>query len=76
MNATFTVTFKGFHEKLAATVEKMLRDDIAAYPDRMSMDSASVTPGARVVKSAPRHGSVALAKVKEVVEKVKSHAKS
>ena len=54
MNATFTVTFKGLSEVGAAAVEKMLRDDIAGYPDRVSMASASVTLPARVVKSAGR----------------------
>ncbi len=42
MNATFTVTFKGLSEVGAAAVEKMLRDDIAGYPDRVSMERASV----------------------------------
>ncbi len=43
MNATFTVTFKGLSEVGAAAVERMLRDDIAGYPDRVSMARASVT---------------------------------
>ncbi len=42
MNATFTVTFKGFPAKLAGVLEQWLRDDIAAYPKRMAMDSATV----------------------------------
>ena len=43
MNATFTVTFKGLSDVGYAALEKMLRDDIAGYPDRVSMASASVT---------------------------------
>lgn len=42
MNVSYTVTFKGFPEKASAALEKMLRDDIAAYPSRMSMESATV----------------------------------
>ncbi len=54
MNATFTVTFKGLSEKVGvAAVEKMLRDDIAGYPDRVSMARATVTApkGAKNAKS-------------------------
>ncbi len=42
MNASFTVTFKGFDERAAARLEQMLRDDIAGYPARLSMASATV----------------------------------
>ena len=42
MNATYTIQFKGFHEKSAAVLEKMLVDDIAAFPRRLRMESASV----------------------------------
>ena len=42
MNVSYTVTFKGFPEKFGAALEKMLRDDIAFYPKRMSMESATV----------------------------------
>ena len=78
MNATFTVTFKGFSEKLADALEKMLRDDIAAYPDRVSMVSASVTASKheRKVLSAAKSGSVPLDKLKEAVRKVHAHVKS
>ena len=45
MNATYVVTFKGFPDKprFASELDKMLRRDIAAYPSRMRMESASVT---------------------------------
>ena len=43
MNATFTVTFKGIRSKHAVEqVEAWLREDIAFYPKRMKMDSATV----------------------------------
>lgn len=54
MNATYIVTFKGFPEKLAHKLEKMLRDDIAGYPARMSMESATVTVPQVVVKKAAK----------------------
>ncbi len=71
MNATFTVTFKGLSEVGVAAVEKMLRDDIAGYPDRVSMASASVTHPVRVVKSPAKPGSVPIAKVKAAAERAK-----
>ncbi len=51
MNLTFIVTFKGLSEHGVAAVEKMLREDIAGYPDRVSMESARV--------NAPRAARVA-----------------
>ncbi len=43
MNATFTVTFKGIRSEHAVEqVEAWLREDIAFYPKRMKMDSATV----------------------------------
>ena len=65
MNATFTVTFTGFPDKFAARLERMLRDDIAGYPARLSMASASVT-ASFAKRKVPR------AQVKEVV----AHGKS
>ncbi len=43
MNATFTVAFNGLSKVGAVAVEKMLRDDIAGYPDRVSMARATVS---------------------------------
>lgn len=42
MNATYIVTFKGFSEKAADRLEAWLREDIAFYPKRMRMESATV----------------------------------
>ncbi len=42
MDATYTVTFKGFPEVLAGELDKWLREDIAYYTKRMAMDSATV----------------------------------
>jgi hypothetical protein len=42
MDATFTVTFKGFPDKFAALLDRWVEEDIAGYPKRMAMDSASV----------------------------------
>ncbi len=42
MNINFTVRFRGFPASAAAALEKMLRDDIARYPDRLSMETATV----------------------------------
>ena len=72
MNATFTVTFKGFPEKFAAALEKMLRDDIAGYPARMSMVSATVEAH-RTIKTSAREGTVPREKVKAAVKKVKAN---
>ena len=54
MNANFTVTFKGIRSESAlAQVEAWLREDIAFYPKRMKMDSASVAkPKPKRVKEA------------------------
>lgn len=42
MDATYTVTFKGFPDVLAGDLDKWLREDIAYYTKRMAMDAASV----------------------------------
>ena len=42
MNVTYIVRFRGVPSKSAASLDKMVRDDIAPYPERMSMDSATV----------------------------------
>ena len=54
MNVSYTVTFKGFPEKFNAALEKMLRDDIAFYPKRMSMESATVEEQKSVKKAAAK----------------------
>ena len=51
MNVSYTVIFKGFPEKFGAALEKMLRDDIAFYPKRMSMKSATVVEQKSAKKS-------------------------
>ena len=51
MNVSYTVTFKGFPKKFSAALEKMLRDDIAFYPSRMSMESATVVEQKSAKKS-------------------------
>ena len=73
MNVTYTIQFKGFHEKAAAALEKMLRDDIAAYPKRLRMESASVELSAKAepkseVKPAPAKKTVA----ERIVEKARN----
>ena len=42
MDATYTVRFRGVPVKFAAALEVMLQDDIAGYPARMRMKSATV----------------------------------
>jgi hypothetical protein len=42
MDATYTVTFKGFPDKFVALLDRWIEEDIAAYPKRMAMDSATV----------------------------------
>ena len=69
MNATFTVTFEGFPEKLADALEKMLRDDIAFYPNRVKMKSASVEQR-RTIKTPAR--SIPRAQIAEAAQKVKN----
>ena len=57
MDATYTVTFKGFPEKFIGALEKMLRGDIVFYPKRMQMDSAGVErqeEPARETKTEPK----------------------
>ena len=84
MNASFIVTFKHFAEGRAYTLERMLRQDIAAYPDRMSMASATVEGPydperkrkSRTVKSATREGTVSRDAVTEAVKKVKEDGES
>jgi hypothetical protein len=44
IDRSYIVTFRGLDEKRAGDLLKMLCEDIAAYPDRMSMSSASVHP--------------------------------
>lgn len=56
MDAIYTVTFKGFPEKLAQVLEQWLREDIAAYPKRMAMDSASVVKSKSVVVNGKMRG--------------------
>lgn len=38
----FLVSFEGVPKKYEDALEKMLRDDIAGYPARLSMESAEV----------------------------------
>lgn len=64
MDATYIVTFKGFPEKFEAVLERMLRDDIAAYPRRMRMESANV--------DTPKAGSPKKGKGKKVSKNAKS----
>ena len=40
MNITYTVHFRGVPENFSEALDKMIRDDIAVYPDRMSIESA------------------------------------
>ena len=42
MNVTYTVQFKGFHEKAAGAVEKTLCELIAAFPKHVRMESAII----------------------------------
>lgn len=78
MNVSYTVHFKGIHEKQRAALDKMLRADIAVYPERMSMDSATVEEVkkversvSRTVKDSKREGTVSRAAVKATARKVK-----
>ena len=69
MDATYTVTFKGFPGVLAGDLDKWLREDIVYYTKRMAMDSASV----KKVVPKPR-SDVPLSVVKAAVKKVKKNA--
>jgi len=42
MNVSYIIIFKGIPGKFRAALDKMVRDDIAFYPKRMSMESATV----------------------------------
>ena len=42
MDATYIVRFRGVPAKFAEALDKMLRDDLAPYPERMSMESVTV----------------------------------
>ena len=66
MDSIFTVTLRGFDEGAALKIERMLREHVAGYPDRVSMDSATV-------ETAPEPKAKAKAKAKT---KVKRHAQS
>jgi len=52
MNVSYTITFKGVPEKFRAALDKMVRDDIAFFPKRMKMESATVEEQ-KPVKKAP-----------------------
>ncbi len=70
MDATYTVTFKGFAPKAAADLDKWLREDIAYYTKRMAMDNVSVE------KAVPKpRRDVPLSVVKAAVKKVKKNGK-
>jgi len=76
MDATYTIQFKGFHEKAAAALEKMLRDDIAAYPKRLRMESASVVDAeaAEATKSVSKQAARIVDKILKPKPKVKRNA--
>lgn len=42
MKVEYTVTFSGVIPKYEAALDKMVRDDIAGYPSRQRMESATV----------------------------------
>ncbi len=42
MNASYTVSFEGFAAKSAAALGTMLRADMAAYLDKISMERVTV----------------------------------
>ncbi len=69
MDATYTVTFKGFPDVLAGDLDKWLREDIAYYTKRMAMDSASVVkqPHAEAARKFCK-------KLKRTAKKVKADA--
>ena len=48
MNTEYVVRFSGFSEKAKGKLDRMLADDIAEYPKRMSMNAASVLKTQRV----------------------------
>jgi len=45
MNVSFTVRFRGVSAKAKAPLERMLSDDMASYPSRLAMKSATVEMG-------------------------------
>ena len=69
MNVSYTVSFRGIDEKQRVALNKMLRADIAFYPQRMSMESATVEE-VKKAKSVPKVA------VKKSDKKVKAHGKS
>ena len=75
MNAAYIVRLEGFHSKAALDVEKMLRDDIATYPSRVSGLTATVE-----LVSEPEHKPVtveaARAAVRATGRRGEGHAKS
>lgn len=69
MNITYTVKFNGVPEKMSSAVDKTLRELIAVFPQRISMESASVEGGAEAVKADPQTKRAAeriVAKAKKV----------
>ena len=58
MKVEYFVTFNGVIPKHQAVLEKMLRDDIAAYPARMKMDGATVERAGRPKPSQRFHNTI------------------
>jgi hypothetical protein len=56
MDATYTVTFKGFAPKAAADLERWLEEDIAFFTKRVAMVSASVKKVEPSKKKRESHG--------------------
>ena len=56
MNVSYTVRFRGIDEKQRVALDKMLRADIAFYPQRMSMESATVEEVKKSDKKVKAHG--------------------
>ena len=54
MDISYQITFKGVSEKHAAHLDKMLRDDIAGYSARQSMDEVEVELLDEKVKPEPK----------------------
>ena len=78
MNVKFVISFRGVPAKFREALEKMVADDVAAYPERMRMESATFEiikvikePAKRVVRSAKKSGTVKRATVKKAVKTVK-----
>ena len=59
MDSIFTVTLRGFDKGAAPKIERMLREHVAEYPCRVSMDSATVEtapePKAKAKTKVKRH---------------------